>query len=107
MDVFISFYTDGFYAYIETSSPRRQGDNAKLEFSGKDLNSDAIRISFYYHMFGANVGSLKVFVNGQQEFSKSGSQGNKWVMADFKVQKRLTNVSNGRARFTIYGIAKL
>ncbi|KAJ7393987.1 Meprin A subunit beta [Desmophyllum pertusum] len=83
---------NGFYAYIETSSPRRQGDNAKLEFSGKDLNSDAIRISFYYHMFGANVGSLKVFVNGQQEFSKSGSQGNKWVMADFKVQKRLTNI---------------
>ncbi|MEM9835022.1 MAG: hypothetical protein AAF828_00885, partial [Bacteroidota bacterium] len=33
-----------------------------------------IIISFWYHMFGANIGTLEVFVDGNSEFSVSGQQ---------------------------------
>ncbi|KAL9985540.1 hypothetical protein ACROYT_G007958 [Oculina patagonica] len=77
----------GYYAYIETSSPRQPKDNAKLEFR-PPLGNGATCISFYYHMWGEHVGELKVYVNGKQKFMKSGKQANKWLKADIKVQER-------------------
>ena len=63
--------------YIETSSPRQQGDNAKLS-SPKLQFSGNMCLQFFYHMYGADMGELKVEVNGVNVFSKSGDQTNTW-----------------------------
>ena len=86
------FMYTGYYAYIETSSPRRPNDNAKLEFT-PSLGSGGTCISFNYHMLGRDVGTLKVSVNGKTVFTKSGTQGSRWNKADLKVQERATTVS--------------
>ena len=70
--------------YIETSSPRQLGDNAKLntpklKFSGK------MCLKFYYHMYGASIGALKVIINGNNVFTASGNKGNKWLRAALDV----------------------
>ena len=70
--------------YIETSSPRTKGDNAilvspKLQFSGKKC------LQFYYHMFGASMGKLNVFLNGARVFSTCKDKGNKWIKAEIDV----------------------
>lgn len=37
-------------------------------------------LSFYYHMYGLYMGTLRILVNGtQQVFTKSGNQGNIWI----------------------------
>ena len=82
----------GKYVYIETSSPRVSGDNAKLELK-PSLGSGATCIKFFYHMLGRDVGRLIVYVNGKQALVKSGSQGDQWKKAEFKVQDRATSVS--------------
>lgn len=73
----LTFFT-GFYVYIETSSPRVRGDNAKLVKGGLSFTT-AKRLSFYRHMYGATIGTLKVTVGTNIIFTKSGNQGNKWV----------------------------
>ena len=70
------FIVSGYYMYIETSSPRVQGDNALLS-KGISLSGRSC-LSFYYHMYGSSMGTLKVRVGGQEVFSKSGDQGNNW-----------------------------
>ena len=66
--------------YIETSSPRVQGDVAKLtspmlKFSGN------MCLKFFYHMYGETIGKLDVTINGRSVFSRMGNQGNKWIEA--------------------------
>ena len=63
--------------YIETSSPRQQGDNAKLQ-SPKLQFSGNMCLKFFYHMYGSNMGEFKVEINGVNVFSKSGDQSNIW-----------------------------
>ena len=66
--------------YIETSRPRLQGDNAKLNspllnFSGK------MCLAFFYHMFGSSTGTLRVIINGSKTvFSATGDKGNQWLV---------------------------
>ena len=87
----VVFFT-GYYAYIEASSPRRRGDQAKLEIR-PPLGNGPTCITFYYHMKGKDIGQLIVHVNGKPQFRKSGSQGSKWEKADLKVQERANVVS--------------
>ncbi|CAH3142203.1 unnamed protein product, partial [Porites lobata] len=67
-----------YYAYIETSYPRRTGDNAKISrmvtLSGKSC------LRFYYHMYGSGMGTLRVKLSGAVIFEKTGDQGNQWKM---------------------------
>ena len=70
--------------YIETSSPRQQGDNAKLnspmlQFSG------SMCLKFYYHMYGADIATLNVTINGSSVFTASGNKGNEWLRAAIDV----------------------
>ena len=70
--------------YIETSSPRVQGDYAKLNsplltFSGK------MCLRFFYHMYGTTIGKLSVIISGRTVFSASGNQGNMWKEASISV----------------------
>ena len=66
--------------YIETSSPRKQGDNAKLN-SPKLQFRGSMCLKFYYHMYGANIAKLNVIINGKNVFTASGDKGNKWLVA--------------------------
>lgn len=68
----------GYYSYIETSSPRQQGDNAKMSRMVKLSGKSCLR--FYYHMFGSSMGTLKVKLCNQRIFEKTADQGNKWKM---------------------------
>ena len=46
--------------FIETSSPRRQNDKARLMSPSYTDNSD-ICVQFWYHMYGNGVGTLNVY----------------------------------------------
>ena len=63
--------------YIEASSPRRQGDKAKLQVSVSGNGAPAC-LRFYYHMYGDSMGSLNVFSGNSKLFIASGNQGNMW-----------------------------
>jgi hypothetical protein len=74
------------YVYIETSSPRVQGEKAYLvspQVSGTQC------LKFSYHMYGANMGSLLIYQNmGNQMvelFKKSGDQGDQWKKAEVQI----------------------
>lgn len=83
--------------YIETSSPRVQGDNAKLEKSGLSFSSKK-RLSFNYHMYGGSMGTLEVLVGGKTVFTKSGDQGNKWHKSSVEIfDPRASTVRKGHA----------
>ncbi|XP_044166667.1 MAM and LDL-receptor class A domain-containing protein 1-like [Acropora millepora] len=70
--------------YINTSFPRVQGDNAKLEKNGLSFSTKK-RLSFNYHMYGGSMGTLKVLVGGKTVFTKSGDQGNKWHKSSVEI----------------------
>ena len=57
--------------YIETSEPRRYGDNAKIEFSvsSSDVGMDSC-LTFYYHMYGDTTNTLNVY-NGNSTVLKN------------------------------------
>ena len=72
--------------FIETSSPRRPGDKARLyseRFTPTSLLGRCIK--FWYHMYGNNIGTLNVVVKtgaGNKPegivWTLSGNQQNKW-----------------------------
>ena len=70
--------------YIEASSPRQPGDNAKL-YSPPLKFLGNMCLQFYYHMFGATTGSLKVSINERQVFSESGDKGLSWNKVSINV----------------------
>jgi len=73
----------GDFYFTETSSPRREGDVYDLTYMGSVCGTLGIeRISFWYHMYGSNIGSLRVNdANGATLWEKSGTQGNAWAQA--------------------------
>ena len=79
--------------YIETSSPRSTGENAKLEKTGIKFTGKSC-LHFSYHMYGASIGTLNVLVGGRNVFTKSGNQGNAWHNEIVKVSHSgVTSVS--------------
>ena len=66
----------GYYMYYETSgySPNITLSTECLDIS--TLNNPTLK--FYYHMYGSNIGSLDVTVNGNTVWTLSGDQGNQW-----------------------------
>uniref|UniRef100_A0A8C1S4F5 MAM domain containing glycosylphosphatidylinositol anchor 2 n=1 Tax=Cyprinus carpio TaxID=7962 RepID=A0A8C1S4F5_CYPCA len=92
----------GFFMYIETSRPRKDGDTARLlspKFNVAPKNPYSITsppaycFSFYYHMYGKHIGTLNAFVKqkGQSTsdaspvWSLSGNQGDRWRQAKISI----------------------
>ncbi|XP_035827621.1 MAM and LDL-receptor class A domain-containing protein 1-like [Aplysia californica] len=53
---------NGHYIFIESSSPRKQNDTARLispTYSQSSSNQHCL--SFYYHMYGVDIGTLNVY----------------------------------------------
>ena len=80
--------------YIETSRPRRQGQKARLA-SASITQTGSACVSFYYHMYGRNMGSLNIYVKeqtlsgtsnlGQPVWRRQGNQQNRWIMGQFTI----------------------
>ena len=66
--------------YIETSSPRVAGDNAKFELSVPG-NGELSCLVFYYHMYGATTGTLTVYSANLTVFNETGPRGFTWIEA--------------------------
>ena len=81
----------GYYMYIEASR-KRKDDNAKLEIL-PGLAAGKTCISFFYHMRGGQMGTLRVLVDGKQVFERSGHQGFDWRTAQFTVERRASSVN--------------
>jgi len=66
------------YLFME-SSGQTEGDTAVLMSKPVWLNMEGDKImTFKYHMYGACMGTLKVSVQGNVRFTKSGDQGDEW-----------------------------
>ena len=84
----------GHYMYIETSAPRTRGQKARL-LSSLVTPSGSSCVSFYYHMYGRNIGALNIYVKeqstsgtsslGQPVWTRSGNQQNNWIVGQFSV----------------------
>ena len=74
----------GYYVYIETSSPRRLGDKAIISrwvsLTGKSC------LSFFYHMRGSGMGTLRVKLCDAVISEKSGNQGSNWLKQELRLQ---------------------
>lgn len=79
---FSSFSSLGAYAFIETSSPRKQGDKARLVSTQFNGTASKNCFTFWYHMYGSSIGSLNLYqVVGNTEtliWTLSGNKGRQW-----------------------------
>nr|XP_022334538.1 MAM and LDL-receptor class A domain-containing protein 1-like [Crassostrea virginica] len=93
----------GYYAYIETSAPRHRGDVAILDSANLPPTPPAGHcLTFWYYMFGNNIGSLNVYMvtntNRTLFWSRNGTQGDAWKMAQRQI------FSNTDFRISVYGV---
>lgn len=78
---------DGYYMYLESSS-RFENDTARLISPFFDKTENNTCFEFYYHMYGATMGTLRVYLKKANDtwdfdgslafFEKSGNQGDQW-----------------------------
>jgi len=92
--VIFTLFLAGYYLFIETSSPRSFGDKARL-FTDVPFR---VCMSFYYHMYGREIGELRVLTRDKQlkeseVWKKQGPQGNRWVNAEITIGEDKRQVS--------------
>lgn len=96
----------GFYLFIETSSPRKQGDNAVLlspTLSGTKC------LSLWYHMFGPHIDRLMIKALSGSKLTNSywikrGTKGNKWLNSNVTINANKTMQSYQIAIEAIRGV---
>ena len=78
--------------YVEASR-RRKGNDAKLELRS-GLPTGKSCLSFFYNMHGGHkyMGTLRVLMNGETVFQKSGNQGNTWHKAELTYREGISSV---------------
>eukprot|EP00795_Rhopilema_esculentum_P012712 gene12712-3431_t len=85
----------GYYMYVEASSPRKNGDKARMYKSYTGLASGGSCLVFWYHMFGADIGRLNIYVNSQGKntsWNMIGQQGNQWAKGQITIPGTSGNV---------------
>ncbi|XP_021350865.1 MAM and LDL-receptor class A domain-containing protein 1-like isoform X2 [Mizuhopecten yessoensis] len=87
------------YAFIEATGPRIQYEIAEF-YVDLGTNSAQCCLSFAYHMYGSDIGSLEIsHLDGQQVmtlWSRAGNQGNNWETASV----RIPAMNNGQIYIT-------
>ena len=88
--------------FIETSSPRRPGDVARL-ISPRINGASPMCMTFWYHMYGPHVKALNVYLAqnttlGPAVWTKAGNQANAWKVGNVQItggsaSAQVTNVS--------------
>ena len=76
-----SISVEGFYIYIEASG-RSPGANARLSL--RNVTGGQC-LTFFYHMWGTDIGELKVLVNDTVVMPLVGEQGFNWNMAQVRL----------------------
>ena len=76
--------------YIETSYPRKQGDNARLISKSYTAVKGGQCFQFWYHMYGQDIGTLNVYIQTGQNvgipvWTRSGNRGNIWKVAQVAI----------------------
>ena len=56
----VYFVANGWYVYIETSSPRKPNDKARL-ISATVPRQQQYCFKFWYHMYGPHVNALNIY----------------------------------------------
>ena len=83
----------GKYVYIEASAPRRPGDQARLISESLSYATHNC-LTFYYHMFGSTLGTLRIWAQLQGNsnplpiWELSGSQGTTWMKGQAMIPKQ-------------------
>ena len=89
---FVMSTTTGTYIYMESSAPRHPGDRAHL-VSQTFTPTQSRCVTFWYHMNGANIGTLNVVVKvpsgNYTAWTLSGDHGDKWIYAQAPVTSNL------------------
>nr|XP_057907663.1 MAM and LDL-receptor class A domain-containing protein 1-like [Doryrhamphus excisus] len=80
----------GKYLYIESSPPSAKSHVAQLKSALlPPAGEQGYCLTFWYHMFGATVGSLSMFLHTAMDktlvWQKSGNQGDEWQLAQSHV----------------------
>ncbi len=91
----IVYFFLGKYVFIEASSPRVNGDNARL-LSGNIPASNNACLHFWYNMNGASVGILRVYsqqsgANALPLWQLNGNKGTQWNQAQVKIPPQKTD----------------
>lgn len=73
----------GHYIFIETSTPRRPNDTARIESPEVPPKATAQCVRFWYHMYGPDVNTLNVYAKvgstlGIPVWSRTGTANNVW-----------------------------
>ncbi|CAH1778746.1 unnamed protein product [Owenia fusiformis] len=88
----------GGYLYIEASTPRVQGDRAMIYASLTPLQ-DTHCLTFAYHMWGSDIGSLWVSARSQSTnttlFTRTGNQANLWYSQSVDIAPSVTRIDFG------------
>lgn len=76
--------------YIESSSPRRPGDLAVLQSGMFPPTQSTMCFSFWYHMFGNTIGTLRVLLqksgrNATSIWELTGNQASTWAQGQVPV----------------------
>jgi hypothetical protein len=61
----------GYYMYIETSAPRKQGEKARLISPTFPASKEYNCLQFFYHQYGADIGAFNVYkrdIGGSDEW---------------------------------------
>ena len=83
----------GAYIFIEASSPRKEGDEAIL-YGGPFQGRKDVCLIFYYHMFGAHIGSLSVYKRSMNRtdverlWTKNASIDRYWHKATINIESK-------------------
>eukprot|EP00111_Clytia_hemisphaerica_P009451 TCONS_00027721-protein len=79
--------TNGYFAFIEASRPRRSGDRATLVSPIVRAKNGCL--TFWYHMRGSTVGHLRLYLSTSVAsnvlFEQKGEKGRKWLLATIDV----------------------
>ena len=80
----------GMYVYIESSSPRKTGDTARLEspwMRGPQC------MTFYYHMYGSTMSCVVIYIKSQATnrlkavWLRSRDQGKHWIQGKISINE--------------------
>lgn len=94
----------GFYAYISTQSSVLFNDAARFISPILNIGSSGLCLQFFYHMYGANINRLNIYLKQNDNFGKPiwqkiGDQGNKWILGQVYVDQL------GNFQLVIEGVA--
>ena len=87
VSIYLFFLFSGHFMYVEATGAA-SGEKTTLRSTYYRRQTFTQCLTFWYHMYGSNIGTLNVYATTfffrQQVWSKTGSQGNLWRKAQVR-----------------------